>query len=127
MAWTVGRGANTVPPIQSIAVLPVQNATGDPRQDYVSDGLTEALISGLAQVHALDVTARSSAMRFKGATQPAADISRQLDVDALVRSSVRRDGKMVRLNAEISGPRVRLRGGASSPARPTICLRWWLR
>ena len=101
VAWTVGGGANTVPPIQSIAVLPVQNATGDPRQDYVSDGLTEALISGLAQVHALDVTARSSAIRFKDATQSAADIARQLAVDALVRSSVRRDGTIVRLNAEI--------------------------
>src|SRR3954452_4092538 len=70
--------------IRSIAVLPFQNISGDPSQEYLSDGMTDALISSLAQIHALDVISRTSSMRFKGTRQSIPEIGRAVGVDALV-------------------------------------------
>jgi TolB-like protein/DNA-binding winged helix-turn-helix (wHTH) protein/Tfp pilus assembly protein PilF len=87
--------------ITSIAVLPLQNLSGDPSQEFFSDGMTEALIARLAQVSDLRVTSRTSVMRFKGASAPVPDIGRQLGVDAVVEGSVQRDGSRVRVTVQL--------------------------
>jgi DNA-binding winged helix-turn-helix (wHTH) protein len=70
--------------IRSIAVLPLENLSRDPGQDYFSDGITEALTTDLAQISALRVTSRTSAMHFKGSRETLPDMGRQLSVGAIV-------------------------------------------
>ena len=94
-------GAPAAAAIHSIAVLPFQNLSGDPNQEYFSDGMTETLISTLAQIHALDVTSRTSVMRFKATKQSVPEIGRTLDVDAIVESSVSEPGDRVRIFAQL--------------------------
>jgi serine/threonine-protein kinase len=94
-------GPASAPPIRSIAVLPFQNLTGDPNQEYFSDGMTESLIARLAQIHSLAVTSRTSAMRFKDTQQSIPEIGRTLGVDAIVESSVYRSGTRVRIIAKL--------------------------
>src|SRR5262249_40734731 len=69
------------PVIRSLAVLPLENVTGDPSQDYFSDGMTDVLITDLAQIRALRVVSRTSSMRFKGTRMPLQEIARDLGVD----------------------------------------------
>src|SRR5262249_9372960 len=78
--------------IKSLAVLPVANLSGEPSQDYFADGMTEALIDGLARVGALSVISRTSVMQYKGAKKPVSEIARELHVDAVVEASVQRLG-----------------------------------
>jgi len=87
------------PRIESIAVLPLENLSGDPEQDYFADGMTEALIAGLAKIRALRVISRTSVMRYKGARVPLPEIARALDVNAIVEGSVLRSGNRVRITA----------------------------
>jgi len=87
--------------IKSIAVLPLQNLSGDPAQEYFSDGTTEALISNLAQIHSLKVISRTSIMRYKGSTKSLPDIGRELGADAIVEGSVHRIGGRVRITAQL--------------------------
>jgi eukaryotic-like serine/threonine-protein kinase len=87
--------------IESIAVLPLANLSGDPEQEYFADGMTEALISDLARIGALRVVSRRSAMRYKGAQQSLPEIARELGVDAVVEGSVHRVGDRVRITAEL--------------------------
>jgi serine/threonine-protein kinase len=89
------------PGIRSIAVLPLENLSGDPAQEYFADGMTEALISNLAQVRALRVISRTSVMRFKGSRAPLPEIARELDVDAVIEGSVQRSGGRVRIRARL--------------------------
>jgi len=88
-------------PIRSIAVLPLRNLSNDPSQEYFSDGTTEAIISNLAQIHALDVTSRTSVMHYKGTTLLVAQIGRELSVDAIVEGSIQRSGNRVRITAQL--------------------------
>jgi TolB-like protein len=74
--------------IQSLAVLPLENLSRDREREAFADGMTDALINDLAQVSALRVISRTSAMRFKGARASVIDIARQLAVDAVVEGSV---------------------------------------
>ena len=79
--------------IGSLAVLPLENLSGDPTQDYFADGMTEALIAGLAKVRALRVISRTSVMQYKGTRKPLRDIAHELNVDAIVEgygSAIRR-------------------------------------
>ena len=85
--------------IESIAVLPLANLSGDPEQDYFADGMTEALIAGLAKIHALRVISRTSVMRYKGERVALSEIARALDVNAIVEGSVLRSGNRVRITA----------------------------
>jgi TolB-like protein/DNA-binding winged helix-turn-helix (wHTH) protein/Flp pilus assembly protein TadD len=78
----------TQPEIRSLAVLPIRNLSGDREQEYLADGITEALTGSLAQVRALHVVSRSAAMRFKGSQQSPRDIARALKADALIVGSV---------------------------------------
>lgn len=87
--------------VRSIAVLPLDNLTGDPSQEYFSDGMTDALLTELAKVGALKVISRTSVMRFKGARQPLPEIARELKVDAIVEGSVFRAGDEVRITAQL--------------------------
>ena len=89
------------PRIQAIAVLPLTNLSHDPEQDYFSDGMTEALTAELAQLHALRVISRTSAMHYSNSTKAAAQIGRELGVDALVEGSVLRAGDRVRITAQL--------------------------
>jgi TolB-like protein/Tfp pilus assembly protein PilF len=89
------------PAIESIAVLPLENLSRDPDQEYFADGMTEALIADLARIAALRVISRTSAMRFKGVRRPLPDIARELGVDAIVEGSVLRAGDRVRITAQL--------------------------
>jgi TolB-like protein/Tfp pilus assembly protein PilF len=93
--------ARVLLPIESLAVLPLANLSGDPAQDYFADGITEALIANLAKIGGLRVVSRTSAMRYKGTTEPTAEIARALRVDALVEGSVTRIGDRVRVTAKL--------------------------
>jgi serine/threonine-protein kinase len=88
-------------PITSIAVLPFQNLSADPEQEYFSDGTTEALIAELSKIKALRVISRTSVMRFKKSDQSLPEIARQLNVDALVEGSVQRVEDEVRVTAQL--------------------------
>ncbi|MDE3137445.1 MAG: tetratricopeptide repeat protein [Acidobacteriota bacterium] len=87
--------------IQSIAVLPLENLSGDPGQEYFADGMTDALITHLARIGPLRVISRTSVMPYKAARKPLAQIARELNVDAIVEGSVVRSGNRVRINAEL--------------------------
>jgi serine/threonine protein kinase/Tfp pilus assembly protein PilF len=89
------------PHIRSIAVLPLAIVSGDPKDDYFADGVTDALITDLAQIEALRVISRSSVMVYKGANKPLPQIAKELNVDAVVEGSVQRAGDKVRINAEL--------------------------
>ncbi len=85
----------------SIAVLPLANLSGDPAQEYFSDGLSEEIISTLSRLGGLQVVGRTSSFRFKGAKDTSAEIGRKLGVTYLVDGSVRRDGIAVRVSAQL--------------------------
>ncbi len=87
--------------IRSIAVLPLRNLSGDASQDYLAEGMTEALIDRLASIQDLRVTSYTSVMRFKNAKATAPEIARSLGVDALVEGSVVRDGSRIRVTAQL--------------------------
>jgi len=88
-------------PITSLAVLPLVNFSRDPDQQYFADGMTEQLITTLAQIGALRVISRTSVMGFKGTTLPLPEIGRKLGVDAIVEGSVQRSGDRVRITAQL--------------------------
>jgi adenylate cyclase len=85
----------------SIAVLPFQNMTGDPQQDYFSDGMSEQLITGLSQSPDIYVTARTSSFAYKGKSMTAQQIADQLGVRFLLEGSVQRDADRVRINVQV--------------------------
>ena len=87
--------------IRSIAVLPLENLSGDPEQEYFVDGMTEALIAALAKIGSLRVISRTSVMQYKGVRKPLPQIARELDVDAIVEGSVVRAGDRVRITAQL--------------------------
>jgi TolB-like protein/DNA-binding winged helix-turn-helix (wHTH) protein/Flp pilus assembly protein TadD len=87
--------------IRSLAVLPLDNFSGDPSQDYFADGMTDELITNLAQIRALRVVSRTSVMMYKGTRKPLAEIARELNVDAVVEGSVLRSGDQVRITAQL--------------------------
>jgi len=91
------------PKIESMAVLPLENLSRDPEQEYFADGMTEELTTDLGQIEALRVISRTSVMRFKG-VRPAGglpEIARQLKVDAVVEGSVLRSGDRVRITTQL--------------------------
>jgi TolB-like protein/predicted Ser/Thr protein kinase/Tfp pilus assembly protein PilF len=87
--------------IRSLAVLPFENRSGDPGQDFFADGLTDMLITDLAQIGALRVISRTSAMRFKGTARPLPEIARELNVQAVVEGSALRAGGRVRVTVQL--------------------------
>src|SRR5579859_851522 len=87
--------------IRSIAVLPLENLSGDPQQEYLSDGLTDAVTTGLAQIAELRVISRTTAMHYKHTQRTTPEIARELGVDALVEGSVIRSGNQLRLSVQL--------------------------
>jgi TolB-like protein len=87
--------------VRSLAVLPLENLSGDPAQDYIAEGMTEALTASLAQIRSLKVIARSSAMLYQGSKKPLRETARELGVDAIVEGSFARAGDRVRITARL--------------------------
>jgi TolB-like protein/DNA-binding winged helix-turn-helix (wHTH) protein/tetratricopeptide (TPR) repeat protein len=95
------RGRNAEKNIHSLAVLPLENLSGDPNQDYFVDGMTDELTTNLAKIKSLRVISRTSAMKYKGVRTPLAEIARSLHVDAVVEGSVVRSGDKLRITAQL--------------------------
>jgi TolB-like protein/Flp pilus assembly protein TadD len=99
--WLLNRPVGDLALVRSIAVLPLENLSGDPEQEYFADGMTDELISTLAKIDALRVISRTSAMHYKGAREPLPKIARDLNVGAIVEGSVLRVGDRVRITAQL--------------------------
>ena len=95
------KAENAPPGIHSLAVLPLRNLSADPGQEYLADGMTEELIGRLAGIHDLRVISRTSVMQFQDPKETVPAIARRLGVDAIVEGSVIRDGKRVRVHAQL--------------------------
>jgi len=87
--------------IRSIAVLPLENLSGEVAQDYFADGMTDVLITDLGKIGTIRVISRTSAMQYKGAHKSLPEIGRELNVDAIVEGSVLRSGNRVRITAQL--------------------------
>ena len=87
--------------IQSLAVLPLENLSGDPSQEYFADGMTEALITDLGKIRAVRVISRTSAMQYKGTHKTLPQIARELNVDAVLEGAVLRSGNRVRVTTQL--------------------------
>jgi TolB-like protein/DNA-binding winged helix-turn-helix (wHTH) protein/Tfp pilus assembly protein PilF len=87
--------------IQSIAVLPLENLSHDPEQEYFADGMTEELITSLGKIGALHVTSRTSVMRYKKTDKSLPQVARELNVDGIVEGTVQRSGDRVRITAQL--------------------------
>jgi len=90
-----------LPRIESLAVLPLENLSRDPEQEYFADGMTEELITDLAKISALKVISRTSVMHYKGTHKTVPEIAKELGVDALIEGSVQRSGSRVRINTQL--------------------------
>jgi TolB-like protein/DNA-binding winged helix-turn-helix (wHTH) protein len=100
-AWEFSHRRPAVATIQSVAVLPLSNLSGDASQEYIADGMTEELITQLGQVSALRVISRTSVMSYKNTRKHLADIARELDVQAVVEGSVLHVGDRIRITAQL--------------------------
>jgi TolB-like protein/DNA-binding winged helix-turn-helix (wHTH) protein/Tfp pilus assembly protein PilF len=103
-AWAVRRyvyAKAAAQPIRSIAVLPLANLSVDPSEEFFADGMTDQLITDLAQIGSLRVISRTSVMQYKGAKKALPEIARELNVDAIVEGSVVRSGQRVRVTAQL--------------------------
>jgi DNA-binding winged helix-turn-helix (wHTH) protein len=87
--------------IESLVVLPLENLSRDPEQEYFAEGLTEALITTLAKIGALRVISRTTAMRYKKTDKALPEIARELNVDAVVEGTVLCSGDRVRISAQL--------------------------
>jgi serine/threonine protein kinase/tetratricopeptide (TPR) repeat protein len=104
--WRTGRTKDKTPvpipgAIQSVAVLPLDNLSGDPSQDYFADGMTDAVITELSQIRKLRVISRTSVMQYKHTQKPLDRIAQELNVDAIVEGSVVRAEGRVRISAKL--------------------------
>jgi len=88
-------------PVHSLAVLPLENLSGDPEQEYFADGMTDDLITQLAKLSSIRVISRTSIMRLKGTRKPLREIARELNVDAVVEGTVTRSPERVRVTAQV--------------------------
>jgi TolB-like protein/DNA-binding winged helix-turn-helix (wHTH) protein len=101
LIWTRSKSSPSLPSIHSLAVLPLENLSGDASQDYFADGMTDELITHLAQIGDLRVISRSSVMTYKHLRKPLAEIAHELDVQAVVEGSILRSGERVRITAQL--------------------------
>ncbi|HKE07143.1 MAG TPA: protein kinase [Candidatus Acidoferrum sp.] len=99
--WAAKNRKVMVGAIQSIAVLPLENLSGDSSQDYFADGMTDALITELSQIKKLRVISRTSVMQYKHTQKPLQEIGQELNVDAVVEGTVVRAGERVRISAKL--------------------------
>lgn len=99
--WLVPHHTNAALQLRSIAVLPLDNLSGDPSQDFFVDGMTDELITNLAKVSSLRVISRTSVMRYRGTKKGLPEIARELNVDGIIEGSVIRSGGTVRITAQL--------------------------
>jgi TolB-like protein/DNA-binding winged helix-turn-helix (wHTH) protein len=92
---------DALPSINSIAVLPLDNYSGDPNLEYFADGMTDELITMLAKDSTLRITSRTSVMRFKGTRRPLREIARELEVDGILEGSIARSGDQVHMTLQL--------------------------
>jgi adenylate cyclase len=100
-AFLTGKTTLPLPDRPSIAVLPFENMTGDPRQEYFADGFTEQIISSLSKISSLFVIARNSSFTYKGKPVKVQKVSRELGVRYVLEGSVQKSGDRVRINAQL--------------------------
>jgi TolB-like protein/DNA-binding winged helix-turn-helix (wHTH) protein/Flp pilus assembly protein TadD len=101
LARVSGRPTSAAPRVNSIAVLPLANLSGDPSEEFFADGMTDQLITDLAKVDSLRVISRTSVVQYKGTKKGLPEIARELNVDAIVEGSVVRSGQRVRVTAQL--------------------------
>ena len=101
MKGRTSRSSNVAASIRSLAVLPLDNLLGDPSQQYLADGVTVELITGLAQIRALRVISQTTAMQYKNAHKPLPQIAKELNVDAVIEGSVTRSNDQIRISAQL--------------------------
>jgi TolB-like protein/DNA-binding winged helix-turn-helix (wHTH) protein len=105
IGWTHFHGTGAAYPIRSIAVLPLQNLSGDPAQEYFADGMTEELITELSRIHSLKVISHTSVMEYKGTRKHLPQIARELGVDGILEGSIIRENDEVRVTVQLlDGP-----------------------
>ena len=95
------RATDTPPRIRSLAVLPLDNLSDDPQQEYFADGMPDALIAGIYTIRAVKVISRTSAMQYKGAKKPLPQIARELRVDGVIEGTVQRSNEHVRITVQL--------------------------
>ena len=98
------RPVDTPPPLPdkpSIAVLPFQNMSGDPEQEFFADGMAEDIITGLSRYRSLFVIARNSTFAYKGQSPDLRDVSRNLGVKYVLEGSIRKGGSRIRVTAQL--------------------------
>jgi TolB-like protein/DNA-binding winged helix-turn-helix (wHTH) protein len=101
LSWSLYPRSPSAPAIRSLAVLPLENLSGDPSQDYFAQGMTDELITRLAQISALRVISRTSVMAYRGVRKSLPEIARELNVEAVVAGSVLLSGERVRVTAQL--------------------------
>lgn len=103
VSWWRESAADTAAPasIRSIAVLPLENLTGDSSKDYMADGMTDALTTQLAQVPGIRVTSRTSATQYKKQKKPLPQIARELGVDAVVEGTLQLSGERLSISTQL--------------------------
>src|SRR5207302_4969957 len=101
LSWILYPRSHSSPTIRSLAVLPLENLSGDVSQDYFAEGMTDELITHLGQISALRVISRASVMTYKSVRKSLAEIARELNVEAVVEGSVLRSGDRVRITAQL--------------------------
>ena len=101
VVWTLRQRSHPPLVMRSLAVLPLENLSGDASQDYFTDGMTDELITDLGQISELRVISRTSVMTYKGAHKSLPQIARDLNVDAVVEGAVLRSGNRVRITAQL--------------------------
>jgi len=105
VAWQHFHVQVSVTPIRSLAVLPLQNLSGDAAQEYFADGMTEELITELSRIHALKVISHTSVTEYKGTKKHLPQIARELGVDGILEGSIVREGDQVRVTVQLlDGP-----------------------
>lgn len=88
-------------PIRSIAVLPLENLSGDPEQEYFADGMTDELITSLAKLGTVRVVSRTSVMRYKNVSKTLPQIGQELNVDGIIEGTVEHSGNRVRIRVQL--------------------------
>ena len=100
-AWDRLTGWGRPPQIRSLAVLPLENLSRDPDQEYFADGMTDAVITDLAKISALRVISRTSVMRYKRTQKSIPEVAKELNVDAVIEGSIERSENRVRITAQL--------------------------
>src|SRR5262249_27701396 len=98
--WRATR-SQPLPQISSLAVIPLENLSRDPEQEYFADGMTDELITNLAKMSEARIVSRTSVMHYKASRKTLKEIAHELNVDAIVEGTVRRSGNRVRITAQL--------------------------